>query len=714
MRRFPRSIIYVGLAAGVIVFALAKTGRLPGRLRFRHAPAAPAAHDREIAEATRALHALDEAARAKADFANLVSWDRASGPDPYAVKEIADSGFLVGILRGSDAVVVLDRSLREVQRLPAPRSPVALAVAGDVVLVAGELATEVARFRWDGARLAPAGTAVIEGVRAIRGITFGPGGWVYLIEEQRGRLIALEIDVSVRDRLVFGRRRDVVVGNGPVRMARAGNRLIIDCLLDHALVIQRLETLGIPANEPPFRIVLDGPIWSFAASDGRRGLQIAVGAAEDHPLDRTIGAFGYVDSFLYVYNVDVDAGRATRVAAVNLGERGVVVPKVLLFSGATQVARVAGYGTDKLLEVSVDRRTSNPDLGPGSAAAAPPPGDTITDLVPGTNDVVERSDGALIFADPLLDAWVLVARPGATPTLVPIPGALPADPALRLGEALIFTTLMAPWGRSDGPLSRFTCETCHFEGYGDGRTHHTGRGEVHAVTKPLLGLFNNRPHFSRALDPDLVSVAFNEFRVANARSGHDPWFGLRVRDAPWLAALGVGDEHLSPQRLRESFIRFLTAFNHRPNPATLGRTAFSADERAGARVFRDRCESCHEARLASDVPESRVPFERWEPLLFGGGGPMVWGKDEYSKSGVVPYVHPEGARIPSLRRLYKKRPYFTNGSAKDLSSVLDRARYGQGEFWHDTAKTAQGSSDAETTGIGPPAKQALLAFLDLL
>ena len=180
-----------------------------------------------------------------------------------------------------------------------------------------------------------------------------------------------------------------------------------------------------------------------------------------------------------------------------------------------------------------------------------------------------------------------LTRPGAKPTIVPVATAAPRDPALRLGEALIFTTLMAPWSRSDGPLSRFTCETCHFEGYGDGRTHHTGRGDVHAVTKPLLGLFNNRPHFSRALDPDLVSVAFNEFRVANARSGHDPWFGLRVRDAPWLSALGVGDDLLSPQRLRESFMRFLMAFNHRPNPAALGRSAFSAGEqRRRARVPR--------------------------------------------------------------------------------------------------------------------------------
>jgi len=709
MLRPSRSVLYAGLAAGVIAVTVARTtdrtGAIRGRLRhWIHrtpaAPAVPAADEREIAAANKALHALDEAARARADFANPVTWDRNSGPDPYALKEIGSSGFVVGILRGSDAVVLLDRSLREVQRLPAPRSPVALAVAGDSVLVAGELATEVARFRWDGRRLESAGTAAIEGVRAIRGVTFGPGDWVYLIEEQRGRLIALELDRSGRDRLVFRHRHELTVGNGPMRMARVRDRLIIDCLLDHALVIQRLEASGALAGEPPIRIVLDGPIWSFAAVEDGRGLRIAIGAAEDHALDRTIGAFGYIDSFLYLYDVDLDAREATRREAVNLGQHGIVVPKVLLLSGWT--VRVSGYGSAKLCNLSLD---------PFRHVAAPPIVDTVTELVPGTNDVVERSDGAMIYADPLLDAWVAVTTEGAPPTIVPVPETAPRDPVVRLGEALIFTTLMAPWARSDGPLSRFTCETCHFEGYGDGRIHHTGRGDVHAVTKPLLGLFNNRPHFSRALDPDLVSVAFNEFRVANARSDHDPWFRLHVSDAPWLAALGVGDDLLTPQRLREAFMRFLMAFNHRPNPATLGRSTFTADERAGARVFRDRCESCHEARLSSDAADSRVPFERWESLVMTHDGSIVWGKDEYSQSGVVPYVHPEGARIPSLRRLYKKHPYFTNGSAKDLSSVLDRARFGDGAFWHETP---DGQSNAETTGLDAREKKALLAFLDVL
>jgi hypothetical protein len=277
----------------------------------------------------------------------------------------------------------------------------------------------------------------------------------------------------------------------------------------------------------------------------------------------------------------------------------------------------------------------------------------------------------------------------------------------RLGEALFFTTLMAPWDRSDGRLSRFTCETCHFEGYVDGRTHFTGRGDVHATTKPLLGLFNNRPHFSRALDPDLTTMVDNEFRVAGAKSEHDPWFALSVADFPWVEGLTDGRRNLDPEALRRALMAFFMDFTHRPNPAVAGRSRWSDLERAGAAVFRSRCESCHEARLVADDPATRVPFDRWEELVMSREGPIVWAHSAYEQTGVVPYVNEKGARVVSLRRLYKKYPYFTNGSARDLASVLDRARFAPGRFVHDGPLEGAAVLDAQE-------KTALAAFLDLL
>ena len=60
---------------------------------------------------------------------------------------------------------------------------------------------------------------------------------------------------------------------------------------------------------------------------------------------------------------------------------------------------------------------------------------------------------------------------------------------------MFFTTAMAPWNRTRGSLSRFTCETGHFEGGVDGRVHNSGRDDVRVTTRPLFGLANDRPYF---------------------------------------------------------------------------------------------------------------------------------------------------------------------------------------------------------------------------
>jgi hypothetical protein len=653
------------------------------------------------------LRAYDAFQRLGADFSHLATWDQRSGPDPYAIARVPESPHLVGILRGDDALVVLDDAMHEVERVSAPRGPVALDVAADgAAFVVGELSTSLARFSWQAGKLVPAGEWQLDQLRAIRAVAAGAGGWVYVAEERDGRLLALRLELpsTARRQGAFDRvieQRDMGRCRGPVRLFRVADLLLANCLLDHRLAFHRLEASGAPSAEAPFAIAHDGPIWSFDAAASKDGLLVAVGGVEDHPLDRTIGAFGYIDSFLFIYQVDRASRAARREAAINLSELGVVTPKAIALRGRGPTVSVTGYGSDKLIELTF------------ANGLASPPIIRSDSFVPGTTAVAVLGGGALAFANPLLDAWV-VANPGAPPAVVPVAPAVPArgrlDAAGRLGEALFFTTLMAPFNGADGPLSRFTCETCHYEGYVDGRTHHTGRDEVHAVTKPLLGLFNNRPHFSRALDPDLTAVVFNEFRVAGAKSGHDPWFSLPASDAPWVRFLGAGDVTLAGEPMRKALMTFLIAFQHRPNPSVLGRSAFSELERQGANLFRERCESCHEARLSSDEPATRITFDRWEPLVLSREGPIVWGKDVYAATGVLPYVHEKGARVPSLRRLYKKHPYFTNGAAKDLDDVLARVRFLPSGFQHDVPNGA--APDAES--LDSPSRKALLSFMRLL
>jgi hypothetical protein len=87
----------------------------------------------------------------------------------------------------------------------------------------------------------------------------------------------------------------------------------------------------------------------------------------------------------------------------------------------------------------------------------------------------------------------------------------------------------------------------------------------------------------------------------------------------------------------------------------------------------------------------------------------VWSNGEYAKTGVLPYVDPEGTRTPSLRRLYLKRPYLTNGSARTLDALLSAARASESGFSH--AVTERTSNARE---LPSEERRALLAFLAIL
>ena len=651
------------------------------------------------AAALERLHVFEEARRTTTDFRSLPSAAEAFGPDPVAVRRLPGTLFLVGLLRGRSVIVLLDEQLREIERHEAPASPTGLAVSpkGEV-FVSGELSSDIARYALRDGELRQVGSISMSGVRSIRAIAYGQEGVLYVVEDHDHRLLTVSVDHGT---VLAGAEEPI--GLGPRTVLRTERHVVVNCVLSHTVVVLPVDGQGIPRRDGAARITHDGPFWAVDAKETRAGLLLAMGGVEDHPLDRRQGSFGYIDSFVYVYRVSGTPPSAGRLVALNASALGVVTPKAVALrsEGEDVRLRLTGYGDATLAELS----WAPPRL--TSKGMWQHPEVVTRRFVPGTVGP-PLEGGTTLFADPLLDAWIV--DDGIGPRVVPVP-----DPghessrsvASRVGEALFFTTLMAPWNRTKGSVSRFTCETCHFEGYIDGRIHHTGRANVRVTTKPLLGLFNNRPYFSRALDPDLTTMTHNEFRVAGLRSRHDPWFSLGVAQAPWLAYLGVGADPLSPEELRQALMVFFMEFNHRANPSVLGRSTWSAEERRGAEIFRDRCEGCHQARLVTDRVASRVPFDEWERLVMTARGPIVWARDTYEKTGVVPYVHESGTRVPSLRRLYKKRPYFTNGSAADLEDVLRRAGFSGGLFLHGGAADDTGKLDSAS-------RTALLAFLDLL
>ncbi|MCX4247428.1 hypothetical protein [Paraliomyxa miuraensis] len=658
------------------------------------APSEPDADDEGPSGAERAVDELVEYAagrRSELDFARLPPWSARSGADPFAL--LADDGRTLGLLRRG-AVVVLDEDAREERRVPTLPGATAIVRAGDAIVIASEHTGELDVL--DAATLSPRQRLRVPGVASIRALAWGPSERrLHLADPHRHRVLSIPWPAPGQ---TTAEPETIEDCGGALSIMRIDHWLVYDCMLDHRLVARTVDDddgrLG-----PRAVIEHDGPMWSFDARVTEHGaLSLLVGGVEDHPLDRSDGAFGYIDSFVFVYEIEPSmAPEPRRVLELDASEHGVITPKHVRWSGP-RTAEITSYGSDMAMILAWPGD-------PAESMAESMAGPTIEPvrLVPG----ITAASGSLahgVLASPLLDAWV-VTRADGPPRVVPVGD--PSDdrtPLERLGEALAFTGLMAPHASSEGRRSRFTCETCHFEGRTDGRTHHTGRDDVHATTKTLRGLLNNRPHFSRALDPTTAGMVHAEFRVANRGSGFDPWFSLSRAEAPWLDALGAPPDPLEPVTLRRALLDFLAAFTPEPNPAARGLVAWTGQQREGARLFALHCESCHRARLVADDPTTAVEFDRWEALVLHPSGGIVWGSEARHQTGVEPYVHPHGPRVPSLRRLWVKRPLLTNGRAATVDEVLRAVRL--------QAPEVHGG------GAGQPldddAREAIGAFLELL
>lgn len=661
------------------------------------ASASPPARTAEIRRALASLRSEEQALRARTDFARLPPSSRSLGAGPYALLALGGGVPLVaGLLRGDSRVVLLDEELREVAGAPAQASPSGIAALPDGrLLVVGPLEHRVARFSIDGTRLEADGSIALTGARVPRTLAADERSVVVadFAADALGAARAVDLMRDVPEPVAVARP----TCRGPFRLALTPRFVGVSCLFDHALVLHERAADGAPGREVA-RITHDGPIWSFALLPAGEDLLVATGGVEDHPLDRRDKAFGHVDSFSYLYRF-TPGKRPERLQELNTAALGVVTPKSVAIesSPAGPVLSVVGYASERRLEVEL--------VGPRLE-----PRPRILPSLPGCADVV-RAGARLLCANPLFDAWVDLS---SAPRRVPARPERPGDPSAeeRLGEALFFTTLMAPDATSEGKRSRFTCETCHFEGGTDGRVHHSGRDDIRVSTRPLFGLFNDAPHFSRAHDPDLTAVSHNEFAVASRGNPIDPWFELEPSRFPWLLELGVNPGTLAPEKLRRALLAFLARFSHEESPFALARgapLALTAGERRGSELFRDRCATCHAARLIADDPKTEVPFERWAEHLLSPSGPIVWARGDYAKVGVLPYVDPKGTRIPSLRRLYLKRPYLTRGTARTLDELLSMVRYSGGELLH-----AGGESRPELRALTPGERADLRAFLDVL
>lgn len=599
----------------------------------------------------------------------------AFGEDPCRIDCTAD-GCLV-LLRNSSRILLTDSDLHVLDERAAPQQPAGWAFRQDEIFVVGLQSGEIGRYRRAKASLQILKPIPTQDAASLRDVAWSPAaGALFAVDAFDRRLLRIDPD--------RGQEKSWPVGAGPTRILALDDVLIVNLLYEHTLLILPL-TDGVPDWPRAGRIQRRGPHWSLDAIRRGERLLIASGGIEDRDLDRTSGEFGWIDSFLYLDVLRRGGDGSFRrdeaaSSSINLSRQGVVTPKAVRLS--SQGLWVAGFGADRMLEF----RWTQPDgLQSGGQGGEPWPArprlNRVLTTVPGIADFAVRED-SIVFASTLLDQVAELSWDSGrkrlwnrNPARI---GAGSRDQDRRLGEALFFTTLLTPNNSSKGQLSRFSCEACHFEGVIDGRTHYTGRGHVFATTKPPIGLANNVPVFSRAGNPDLASMVSDEFHVAN--QGRKDDFGIDAADIPWLGDLGW--VRAGKADLRRAFLTYFLDRCHPPNPWLARQGRLDQEARAGLEVFRDRCSHCHQPLTSTREDGQAIPFEQWESWLEDPDKDLVWGAPFLSKTGIHPYVDAAGARVPSLRRIWTKYPYFTDGSAKTIEKVLKDFRYHQFQAWH--------------------------------
>ena len=472
-------------------------------------PAHPEGESKQSEESGLAeLGAWEEAEREKLDVKALPSFEKISGSNPTALVALSKTQAAV-LLRGDSRVLVVDGEGKTVSSATSPPSPVAgVLVGSDKLWVIGEGSPEIWIYKFDGTRLQLKVRLQVPGATSLRALAVESGKRAFVADDLSGAVLEVRRANHHPAILPHGDGsysegagvRELDRCHAPLALALQAGQLAALCSSSHQL--RRWDIRSVPPSNrkqalrqmrkqfpwTPVKklpsITHDGPLWSvaFSSSEASQTPVVLLSGIENRPLDRSDqGSFGFIDSFVFAYRIP-NGGGPEPLASINVGEHGLITPKWIEGSSTATSSeiRVASYGGSSELAIRFAQREFS-----GS------PSIESTPIVPGTTDHVSLASGAL-YANPLLDGLVVG---NSKRRLVRIAASTPDTRAAdsRLGELLFFTELMSPWASSEGRRSRFSCEACHFEGYVDGRIHYTGRRDVIATSRPLRGLFNNRP-----------------------------------------------------------------------------------------------------------------------------------------------------------------------------------------------------------------------------
>ncbi|MGF1467575.1 MAG: hypothetical protein ACFCGT_15730 [Sandaracinaceae bacterium] len=287
-----------------------------------------------------------------------------------------------------------------------------------------------------------------------------------------------------------------------------------------------------------------------------------------------------------------------------------------------------------------------------------------------------------------LDDTVTLADRGPPLRLTPNRAPTPAE----LGEVLFTDRLL--W--DDHVDNDFTCNSCHWEGRSDHRMHPGFREARWERTRTTAGTGMVAPLFTPMQAPTLTRAIEGFLEVLDRRHWTE---GSAPRDMLRFT-VGLRRVRLRPKDVRAALLHYLMGRRVEPGPWRRPDRTFPPAARAGLVRFRDACARCHEpTRSLRD--RARVPDDALEATL--RERPLAFGAPLFIDSGVEPRFTPAGQRVSPLIELGRGGPYFSNGSAPTLDSVLRRT--------DPTARRVHAPAHAERPPGSPSSRAELRAFL---
>jgi YVTN family beta-propeller protein len=302
---------------------------------------------------------------------------------------------------------------------------------------------------------------------------------------------------------------------------------------------------------------------------------------------------------------------------LDTADEPVNMPFAVVLSPEEQILYLSNAGSD---DISVIDLKTNRGVGHIKVGANP-------------RGIAITPDGSRIFVNNVLDGTLSVINGGTLTVIDTVPVTnIPIGSQLLLGKKL-FNAATEPTLTTDNWIS---CATCHFDGTMDTRTW-LGFPDGPRNTPPLFGVADTLPnHWSGDFD-ELQDI---EITIEEIQFGNGLVLG-KAHDS-------LGPKHAGLSEELDALAAYLASIQVPPSP--FGKNQDSL--RLGKSLFGTLgCQTCHSAPLYTDLKLHDV-----------GTGDLNKEKNSHGRKTQFD--------TPSLRGVWMTAPYFHDGTAESIESVL--------------------------------------------